>query len=144
MAVTLTVPNELKFELGKGAIDRSSDTFVLVFMESGFVFDPDTDGTYSDISGEEITSAGGYTVGGESLTVDSAWAQDNANDRATMTFVDKVVTPSGAAFDTFCAVCIVDTSHASDVVCACIEFGQNVDVPDGQPFTVKDIRLSSD
>ena len=144
MAVTLTVSNEFKFEKGKGMVDFSSDSFKIILMESGFVFDPDADGVYADISAEEITSAGGYTVGGYALSTTTAWNQDNANDRAYIEWTDKVFTASGAAFDTFCAAIIYDDDHGSDVIVGCIEFGTDIDVPDAGTFTVTNMAYQDD
>lgn len=143
MATTVTVSNEFKYEKGKEGVDFSSDTFKLVLLESGFTFDPDTHGTYSDISGDEITSAGGYTVGGETLSVDSAWAQNNTDDEAAIEWADKALTASGADFDTFCAAAIIDDSHASKVVVGCLELGQDIDVPDGQSFLFQNLKFKS-
>jgi len=143
MAITLTVSNEFKLELGKGSVDFSSDTFKIILMGTGFVFDPDTDGQYQDVSADEITSAGGYTVGGQTLTVDSAWAQDNTNDKAALTWADETFTASGAAFDTFCAGIIVKTTDATtdatDFIVGCIATGADIDVEDGKSFIFQDL-----
>jgi len=141
MAITRTVSNEFKFESGKASVNLSSDTFKIVLMASGFTFDPDTHGDYADISASEITSAGGYTVGGESITVDDAWAQDNTGNRGRITWADKTLTASGAAFDTFCAVCIIDVT-ASNLVIGCIELGQDIDIPDGSSFQLQDMAYN--
>ena len=145
-AVTLTVSNEFKYQMGLGAVNCSSDTFKVILMADGFTFNKDTHGTYSDVSASEITNAGGYTVGGYTLTVDSAWAQDNTGDESGLTFVDKTFTASGAAFDTFCAAIIYDDTHANydfgtsvDVILGCIDFGQNIDVADGNSFQLQDM-----
>lgn len=143
MAVTLTVSNEFKYEMGIESIDLSSDTCKVILMASGFTYDPDSHGTYGDVSASEITSAGGYTVGGYNLTVDSAWAQNNTDDTAEITWDDKTFTASGAAFDTFCAAVIVvtvdGTTDSTDIILGCIEFGQDIDVADGNSFQLQDI-----
>lgn len=144
MAVTLTIPNEFKFEKGKGAVDFSSDSFKIILMATGFVFAKDTHGTYADVSASEITNAGGYTVGGQALAITTAWNQDNTGDRGYIAFTDEVFTASGAAFDTFCAAIIYDDTHASDVIVGCIEFGQDIDVADGNSFTVEDMSYQDD
>lgn len=144
MAVTLTIPNEFKFEKGKGAIDFSSDSFKIILMASGFTFAKDTHGTYSDVSASEIDNSGGYTVGGYTLSTTTAWNQDDTGDRGLIEWTDKVFTASGAAFDTFCAAIIYDDSHASKVIVGCIEFGQDIDVADGTSFTVQDMSYQDD
>jgi len=148
MAVTLTVSNKFKYEMGIESVDLSSDTCKVILMESGFVYDKDVDGTYAQVSTEEITTAGAYTAGGYALTVDSAWAQDNANDKAAITWVDKTFTASGAAFDTFCAAIIIlsvdATTDSTDVIIGCIEFGQDIDVADGNSFQLQDLGYDKD
>lgn len=142
MAVTRTVSNKWKYEMGLGSVDISSDTFKVILMESAFVYDQDTHGLYSDVSGSEITDTGGYTVGGETLTAATAWAQDNTNDRARVSWQDKTFTAGTAAFDTFCAACILDTTHASSVVVGCIEFGEDIDVSAGNSFQLQDLAYN--
>ena len=142
MAITLTVSNEWKYEMGIEGVNLSSDTFNVVLMATGFIFNKDTHGTYSDISASEITDAGGYTVGGEALTAATAWAQDNTNDRGRISWQDKTFTAGTAAFDTFCAACIVDVTNASDVVLGCIEFGQDIDVAAGNSFQLQDMAYN--
>ena len=141
MAVVLTVSNKFKFEMGQGKINFTSDAFKVILMKSGFVFDKDAHGVYADISANEITNAGGYTVGGYALTADSAWAQDNTGDKASITWVDKAFTASGAAFDTFCAAIIFDDTPTSpaDIIVGCITFGQDIDVADGNNFQLTDM-----
>lgn len=139
MAVTLTVPNGFKYEMGIGAVDMSSNAHKVILMASGFVFNPDTHSTYASLSASEITNAGGYTVGGYALTVDSAWAQDDVNNRASITWMDKTFTASGAAFNTFCAAVIYNDTHASDLVIGCIAFGQDINVADGNSFQLQDM-----
>ena len=143
MAVTLTVPNEFKLELGKGSIAFQTGTFKLILMATGFVFDQDTDGQYQDISADEITSAGGYTVGGQVITADDAWQQDNTNNKAFITWLDETFSASGADFDQFCAGVIIYTSDATtdatDFVVGCIDLGTNIDVTDGNDFDFQNL-----
>jgi hypothetical protein len=139
MAVTLSIPNKLFYEMGIEGVNFSSDTFKVILMGDGFTFNPDTHGTYSDVSASEITSAGGYTVGGVTLTADSAWAQNNTDDNSGMTWNDEIFTASGAAFDTFCAAIIYDDDNASDVIIGCIDLGQNIDIAAGSSFQLQDL-----
>lgn len=143
MAVTCTISNEFKYEKGLGAVLFNSHTFKVILMADGFVFNPDTHGTYSDVSASEITSAGGYTVGGYALSVDSAWAQNNTDNTAEIAWVDKTFTASGAAFDTFCAAIIYDDTHASDVIVGCIDLDQSIDIADGGSFQLQDMGYTS-
>ena len=139
----LTVPNEFKYENGKGANDFSAHSYKIILMGSGFVFDKDAHGTYADVSASEISGNGGYTVGGQALTVDSAWAQDDANDKGAIAWEDATFTASGAAFDDFCAAIIYNDSHASDLIVGCIDFETDLSVPDGLTFQIQNMGFES-
>ncbi|MGB5217107.1 MAG: hypothetical protein WBN66_02295 [Smithella sp.] len=134
---TMTTPNEFKFESGKGANNFSSHVYKLMLMADGFVFNKDTHGTVEDVAASEITSAGGYAR--KTLVVDSAWAQDDANDKAVISWVDVTFTPSGAAFDDFCAAIIYNDTHAGDLIVGCIAFDATLTVPDGQSYQIQNI-----
>ena len=144
MAITATVSNEFKYEKGKGNVDFSSDTFKCILMAPGFTFDKDVHGTYSDVSGEEISSTGGYTVGGQTLSTDSAWAQDNTNDKGSISWSDESFAASGADMDTFCAAIMYDDSHGSDVIVGCIDLGADVTIPDGESFQLRNLSFDSE
>lgn len=139
MAITRSIPNEFLFESGKSAIDFSNDDFKVILMASGFTFNPDTHGTYSDVSASEIDNSGGYTVGGYALVESSAWAQNNTDNTAEIAWADHTFTASGAAFDAFCAAIIYDDTHASDVIVACIALGQDISLADGSSFQLQDL-----
>lgn len=137
MAITRTVSNEFKFELGKGNIDFSSDTFKGMLMDSTFTFNQDTHGTVSDVSADEISSAGGYARA--TLVVGTAWNQDNTDNKGSIAWNDVTWTASGASFDNFVAVIIYDDTHASDVIVGCIALGQTLSVGDGNSFQLQNI-----
>ena len=139
----LTVANEFKYENGKGANDFSTHSYKLILMASGFTFDKDAHGTYADVSASEISANGGYTVGGQVLTVDVAWAQDNANDKGAIAWNDVSFTASGAAFDDFCAAIIINDSHAGDLIVGCVDFETDLSVPDGLTFQIQNLGFES-
>lgn len=128
---TRLVSNQFKYEKGAGAVDLSSDTFKIALMGTGFSFNQDTHGEWSDVSGYEILSSGGYTPGGEVLIIDSAWVQDNANDRGTIFWVDHTFVPSGGSFASVSAAVIYDSTHSSNLIVGAIEFDEDVSVPEG-------------
>lgn len=139
MAVTLTVANKLKYEMGIGTIDFSSATFKVALMATSFAFGAGTHGLWSDASGSEITPGSGYAAGGETLTAATAWAQDNASDQAAISWSDVTWTASGGDIGPFGAAIIYNSSHASSVVVGCIDLGTDVTVSDGNDFTLKDL-----
>lgn len=132
-----TLANRFFYELGIGSVDLSSDTFKAALMQDGFTFDPDNHDTYSDVSANEISNNGGYAVSGEILSIASAWAQDNSNDKGAISFANHDFTASGANYDDFSAVIIYDDSHSNGVVMGCIDFEQTLTVPDGGSWELK-------
>ena len=137
MAITKTLSNRFLAEMGLAGINFGSDTFRAALMAVEFVFDPDSHGTYADISASEISGAGGYAA--QALSVSSAWAQDNTNDKAALAWQDETFSASGGAYDDFSAVVIYDDSHADDVVVGCIDLGQTLTVPDGDSWVLENI-----
>ena len=143
MASINTIPNEFFYQNGIGGNDFSSDTYKVVFLSSGFTFDKNTHGTYSDISGEEITSNGGYPVGGYTLNTNSAWTQNNTDNNAQITWEEVIITASGGAFDTFCATAVYNDTNGVKVLVGCTEFGEDITIEDGKSFVVQDLGFNS-
>jgi hypothetical protein len=141
--VTVTVPNEFKYEKGIGAIDFSSDAHALVLLDPTYIADEDAHGTYDDIDGDEVANGYGYTTGGLALSVSSAWAQDNANDRARIVWSDLTITASGGAIGDFCAAAIINDDHASKVVVMIIELGETISLASGQSYQFKDMAYKT-
>ena len=137
----LTLSNNFKELIGTGAIDLSSDTFKVALMGSGFTFDPDTHGTWADVSASELAGGSGYTAGGETLTVSSAWAQDNTDDQGTVSWNNVTWTASGGDIGPFRAAIIYDDTHASDVIVGCIDFETDITTADGNIFQLQDLGL---
>jgi len=143
MAVTTTVSNHFKYQLGAKKVDLLNDTFKCALMSGEYAFDKDTDATYSDISGGEINGGGGYTTGGNTLTV-SSYTEDDSNDKAMVSFNDVTFTGSGTSgFSGEIGSAIVyDSSTDDDTVLGFINFGQNYTVDSAQDFKIKTIRLN--
>ena len=137
----LTVPNEFKFENGKGNNDFSSDTYKLILMSDSFTFNKDTHGTYSDVSASEISSSGGYAA--QTLTVDSAWAQDNVNDKGTIAWNNVTFTASGGDFDDFGSAIVYNDSHGSDVIVGHIDFEQTISLANGNSFQMQSLGFDA-
>jgi hypothetical protein len=137
MAITKTISNRFKLELGKATINFTSDVFKAIIMADGFTFNPDTHGTLAAVVASVITSAGGYTE--KTLAVDTAWNQDNTNDIAFVDWENVTWTASGGNFDDFIGVIVYDDSHADDVVVGCIDLGQIISVIDGNSFQLQNI-----
>jgi hypothetical protein len=137
MPITKTLSNRFKLELGKGAVNLSSDAHKVILMASGFVFNKDIHGTLADISASEITSNGGYAM--KALITDVAWNQDNVNDLAFLDWKDVTWTAAGADYDGFCAAIVYNDTHADDIVVGCIDFGEIITLIDEAGFRLQDI-----
>ena len=137
----LSLSNRFKYEQGLGTNDFSSDTYKIMLMAAGFSFDPDAHGTKADVAASEISSNGGYTE--QTLAVNSAWVQDNTNDKGALTWNNVTWTASGAAFDNFRAAIIYNDTHASDIIVGCIDFETDLSVPDGLTFQVQNLGFEA-
>lgn len=133
----LYLSNKIKFELGKAGIDFTSDTFKVALMDILFVFDPDTHGTFADVSASEIASTGAYVAG--TLTVETAWNQDNDNDRAYLEWNNYTFSAVGANMETFGSAIVYDDTHADKVIVGCIDFDTDIAVSDGNSFQLQDL-----
>lgn len=137
----LTVPNEFKYENGKGNNDFSSDVYKLILMADTFSFNKDTHGTYSDVSASEISSTGGYAA--VTLTVSSAWAQDDTNDKGSISWSNVTFTASGGDFDDFGSAIVYNDSHASDLIVGHIDFEQTIVLASGNSFQLQQLGFDA-
>lgn len=137
----LTVPNEFKYENGKGNNDFSTDVYKIMLMADTFTFDKDTDGTVSDVSADEISSNGSYAR--ITLVVDSAWAQDNSNDKGSIAWNNVTFTASGGDFDDFGSAIIYNDSHASDLIVGHIDFEQTISLANGNSFQMQSLGFDA-
>lgn len=137
MAITKTVSNKVKYELGLATINFSTHTFKAMLMDTSFTYNQDSHNQVSDISSDEITSAGGYARA--TLAVKTAWNQNNTDNKGIVEWNDVSFTASGASFDDFVAVIIFDDTHANDVIIGCIALGQTLSVADGNSFQLQNI-----
>lgn len=134
MAVTATVAGKFTLHLVKGEIDWDVDTFKVTLHTASFAPNKDTTEFYSDLT-NELATAGGYTAGGQALTL-TAPTYDSANDR---TLVDCTPDPrwDPATFTCRYAVVRKDTGTAgTSPIVGWIDFGANQS-PAGVPFIVQ-------
>ncbi len=148
MAVTRVLSNGFKLELGKGSIDFSDATagafrVILMKAQAEFTFDRDTMGTYGDVSGDELATLYGYTQLDEALVIDSAWAQNNADNKAEISWNNVTWTADGGSIGPTSAAIILqyDAGNGGDdsLVVGCIDFGEDITVTDGISFQLQNI-----
>lgn len=139
------VPNTYKVMLQKGQIAGLTDTFKIILMQAGFVFDKDTHRCYADVIASELSTGNGYTAGGQTLT-GVVIAVNNTDDRSDMTFNNAQWTATGGNLVASGAI-IFDDSTATgsgddytDAIVSYKDAGGTITAADGTPLTVSTIK----
>lgn len=137
--MTTQASNEGKYELASGNVDFDADTFKIILMQSGFTYNRVTHGTYSDVSASELSTANGYTAGGNTLAGVSV-SQDDVNNKGAITWNNTSWTASGGSIVASGAI-IYDDTNASDVIIGYIDFTTDQTTYDGGVFTIANIAV---
>jgi hypothetical protein len=127
MAGTATVFTKWAKSLGDKLQNIGTDVLKVTLHTSTYVPNRDTAAVYADVT-NELTTAGGYTAGGQTL-VGVSWAVDAANHRGKLTATN----PSWAAA-TFTARIMVLRNTTTDELIAWYDFGADQS-PAGVTFT---------
>lgn len=128
--------NHFKYQLSTKKIDFSADSFKIVLMGSGFTaFLKDTHATYSDVSANEMATGNGYTQNTKTLSGVTV-TEDDANDRAAVTWSNVVWTASGGSIGPSVGAIIVDDTTADKTVVGFIDFNGSQTATDGGTFTI--------
>jgi hypothetical protein len=145
MAITATVSNHAKYQIGKKLVDFSADSFTIILMDSAFTFDKDTHATLADVTANQLATLNGYTQDAKALTTLS-WSEDDANDKGAFTCDD--VTWTATAADDATGIgptgsyCIIDTTTADSTVICCVDFGTDYTVASGSSIQIQNIAIS--
>ena len=135
-----TVPsNHIKYLLATKVIDFLNDTFIIILMDSGFVFNIDTHENYAQVSGSELDTANGYTVKTKTLAGVGV-AEDDSADKAIVTWNNVVWTASGGSITSSGAI-IIDDTAANDPVVGYIDFSGDQTVLDTGTFTISNVTF---
>ena len=116
-----TLANNFLEQLLKKEIDFDTDTFKVILMASGFVFDRDAHALYANVSASELATAYGYTVGGATLSGVSV-AQDDVNNAGTVSWSSASWNISGGNITSSGAI-IIDDTVSGDPIIGYIDFG---------------------
>jgi len=141
--MTTEASNKIKYLLATKAIDFANDTFKIILMQTGFTFNKDTHHGYADVSGSELATANGYTVGGYTLTGNSV-VENDIDDRADCTFNNAVWTASGGPIGPSPGAIIYDdtvTTPTADPIVGYIDFGGDQTQADGGVATISNISV---
>jgi len=140
------VPNSFKAMVLKGQIDGDADTFKMILMASGFVFDKDTHHAYANVSAHETANGAGYTTGGVALSGVSIVTDDSGNI-ATISWSDAQWNSTGTLIASG-AIIYDDSTDTSggddytDAVVAYIDAGSLYTVANGAPLIIRNISIS--
>ena len=138
------VANNALNKWANGDIDFGSDTFKCMLLDSGASPNKDTLDFRNDVEADEVPATGGYSAGGEAVTV-TVSALDTANDRQEIVlggFTISAPTTITARY----AVYYKSRGGASsaDEVIAVVDFGSDVISSGGDwSLTASTIRLQN-
>lgn len=141
MAVVTTVSNHFAYRLGVGNVNFSSDTFVVILMNTTFAFDKDSHATLSDVTSDQLATGYGYTQNSKTLTGVSV-TEDDTNDGLVVTWDDPTWTASGGTIGPSGAAIVYDDTTSDDTVVMCIDFGADVSAADGINLVLQDIEFN--
>jgi len=130
-----TLPsNNFKYLLMTAGIDFGADVFKVVLMKAGFAFARASHDTYSDIAPDELPTANGYTIGGQTLAGGTVTRLDSGNI-TTATWNNPSWLATGGDIVTQGAI-ITDDTLASKPVVGYIDFGSALTTYSGGTFTI--------
>lgn len=131
--------NNFLEQILKKEIDFDADTFKIILMQSGFVFNRVTHVGYADVSSSELGTGFGYTAGGATLS-GVAVAQDDTNNAGVVTWSNAAWTASGGNLTASGAI-IYDDTVTGDPVVGYIDFNGDQTTLDGGTATIANIKV---
>ena len=140
------IANYAKGMLLDGQI-KSSDTFKIMLMKSGFTFDKDTHKDYSDVSIDETANGNGYTTGGQELTGMTRTVSVTL-DNATLAWSNPEWVASGGAIVASGAIIYDDSTDVNngddftDAIISYIDFEGTITTTDGQILRITNVSIS--
>jgi hypothetical protein len=138
-----TLSNKVKYLLAKKAIDFSADSFKIILMASGFVFDQDAHEAYTNVSASELATGNGYTQNTKTLS-GVAVTEDDTNNRCSVTWSNASWTASGGSIGPTPGAIIFDdtvTTPTADPIVGYIDFGGEQTQADGGALTLTNLEL---
>lgn len=138
-----TISNKFKYLLAKKVIDFSADSFKIILMKSGFVFDKDAHHGYADVSSSELGTGYGYTQNTKTLGTATV-TEDDTDDRCEVTWSNVTWTASGGSIGPTPGAIIFDdtvTTPTADPIVGYIDFGGEQTQADGGVATISSIKV---
>lgn len=132
--------NHIKYLLATKAVDFLNDQFIIILMESGFVFDKDAHEEYADVSAHELPTGNGYTQFSEVLA-GVAVTEDDVDDRCEVTWSNPSWTAAGGSIGPASGAIICDDTVANDPIVGYIDFGGDYTQADGGVATLSGVEV---
>ena len=141
-----TASNKLKYALATKQIDFGNDTFKIILMADGFVFNKDTHHGYADVAGSELANGNGYNTGGNVLG-GVVVTENDIDDRTDIAWNNTQWTAAGGPIGPSPGAIIYDDMPAApqaDPIVGYIDFGGNQTQADGGVATIAnpEVRIS--
>jgi len=140
MAVTCTLSNHFKYQIGMGAINLDTDTIKILLMATGYTFDKDNHAVYSDVSASELGTGSGYTANTKTLAT-TTLTENDGDDRLDFTCADVTWTASGGSIGPTPGAILYSDTSSDNTIIGYIGFGSDQTAVDGADFTIKNIVL---
>jgi len=134
------VANNFRMLLAAGTPVFASDTFKIILMQEGFVFNPDAHDLYANVSASEVANGFGYTTGGNTLA-GVAVTQNDVDDRAVITWSNTSWTAAAGDIGPACGAIIYDDTVTDDPIVGYIDFDGSYTEPDGGIATIANIKV---
>jgi hypothetical protein len=135
--------NKFRDLLPRKVIDFANDTFKIILMAEGFVFNPSSHDTYALVIASELTAGYGYLQGNKTLT-GVALTRDDTGNVCNITWNNVTWTATAGDIGPVCGAIIYDdtiTSPCVDPVVGFIDFGGSFTEPDGGIATVSNPKV---
>ena len=117
--------NRFKSNAFSPLVDFANDTLKVILLADTYTPNIDTDEFYDDISAHELGTAGGYTAGGATISGKSVTV-DTANNKSVFDCADPSWTADGTGFTARYAALYKDTGVAgTSPLIAYWDFGGN-------------------
>jgi hypothetical protein len=135
-----TASNKIKYLLATKAINFAIDSFKIILMASGFVFNKDTHHGYADVVASELPTGYGYTQNTKVLA-GVVVTEDDTDDRTEVTWTNASWTAAGGSIGPTPGAIIFDDTVAGDPIVEYIDFGGNQVQVDGGIATISNIEF---
>lgn len=139
------VPNSFKVMLWKGQIEGLTDTFKMILLQSGFVFDQTSHQCYADVIAYEVAHGNGYLTGGATLTGISI-TQNDTSDLAEVTWNNVQWDATGGSISASGAIIYNDSTDAggtddhTDAIVSYKDAGGTITATVGTPIIISSIK----